>query len=116
MESGKQSSQMNRRGCRRRVPRASVKVECRRGYCGLGPNLLVKFLDLSEGGIRFVAKAALEPKEEVEVLVSSFGLRQPVKRMASVAWSLPLEDGQYCVGLQFQKRLSYQEIQQFSRP
>lgn len=116
MEYGKNSSQLNRRGSRRRTPRASIKVECRRGYCGLGPNLLVQFLDLSEGGLRFVANVLLENKEEVEVLVSSFGLRQPIKRLATVVWVMPLEGGQSCVGLQFQKRLSYQEIQQFSRP
>jgi hypothetical protein len=116
METTKVSPHSNRRGSRRRLPRASVKVECRRGYCGLGPNVLVNFLDLSEGGLRFVAKSALEPKGEVEVLISNFGLRQPIKRLANVAWVLPLEDGQFCVGLQFQKRLSYQDLQQFARP
>ncbi len=105
----------NRRSSLRAIPRSSVKVECRRGSTGLGANLAASFLDLSEGGLRLIVKVPLKVQDEVEILLAGFGMRQTIKRFANVAWALPLEDGQTCVGLQFQKRLPYQEVAQFSR-
>lgn len=116
MDINVKASPRNRRSSVRKNPRSSVRVECRRGPCGLGANIAVGFLDLSEGGVRILTKDPLTPKEEVEIVISSFGHQKPVKRVANVAWSLTLEDGRFCVGLAFQKRLAYAEVVQFSRP
>lgn len=106
----------NRRGSMRKKPKNTVKVECRRGYCGLGPNLNTEFLDVSEGGVRLILSAQLELKQETEVLITCFGLRKPIKRLANVCWSVPLEDGRFCVGLEFQKRLQFRDLMQFAKP
>ena len=106
----------NRRNGSRRAPRKAVKAECRRGAFGFGPNLAVTFLDISDAGVRLVLKEELPLKAEVEVVLSSLALCQPLKRLANVCWSLPLEDGRFCVGFSFQKRLPYREVQLLAAP
>jgi hypothetical protein len=106
----------NRRNAMRKAPRTTARVECRRGSIGLGKNLVTQFLDLSEGGVRVVVSEALPPKGEVEVLLVGLGQTKPVKRLANVSWALPLEKGQFCVGLAFQKRLLHQDVLQLARP
>src|SRR5438067_4655869 len=105
----------NRRSSMRRVPRSTVKVECRQGASGLGKNLVVRLLDLSEGGMRLVVKADLAQKSEVEVLLFGAAHGKPLKRIANVCWSEILESGEYCVGLEFQKRLLFAEVAQNAR-
>jgi c-di-GMP-binding flagellar brake protein YcgR len=102
----------NRRSSMRRVPRSTVKVECRQGPCGLGKNLVVRLLDLSEGGMRLVLTTALAAKSEVEVLIFGAAQGRPLKRVANVCWCEALEDGNVCVGLEFQKRLQFSEVAQ----
>jgi hypothetical protein len=116
MAIAEKTSAANRRLTRRREPRHMIKIECRRGALGFGPNLAAQFLDLSEGGIRIVLKTDLACKQEVEVRLSGPHLARTIMRIADVVWSLPLEDGRCCVGLSFQKRLSYGEVQTLARP
>jgi PilZ domain len=110
------SSYRNRRNAMRKAPRGSVKVECRRGATGMGKNLVAQFLDLSEGGARLVLTEALGPRDEVEVLIFGPSQSKPLKRLANVCWSLPLEAGNFCIGLEFQKRLLFAEVSQNARP
>jgi hypothetical protein len=106
----------NRRHAMRKTPRGSVRVECRHGSSGFGKNLVAQFLDLSEGGARLVVTEALVLQNEVEVLIFGTSQRKPLKRLANVCWALPLEGGNFCVGLEFQKRLLFTEVTQNSRP
>jgi hypothetical protein len=110
------SPRRERRQCRRSPLRSSVRVECRKGSHGLGPNLNVAAVDLSEAGLGLVVKAALEHGQEVEVLLMGAGLTRPLKRLASVAWSFPLESCCWRVGLTFERRLTFFEVQRFTRP
>jgi len=105
----------NRRLSRRREPRGTARVECRQGACGMGKNLVVRLLDLSEGGMRLIVSAEPPLKSEVEVLLSGASHRKPVKRIANVCWCEALEGGNYCVGLEFQKRLMFVEVAQNAR-
>ena len=105
----------NRRQAMRKTPRSTVKVECRAGSSGLGKNILVQFLDVSEGGARLVVREGLAPHQEVEVLIFGTTQAKPIKRVADVCWALALEDGNFCVGLTFQKRLLFAEVSQNSR-
>jgi hypothetical protein len=105
----------NRRKAMRKTPRGTAKVECRRGSSGLGKNLVAQFLDLSEGGARLVVSEALAPKQEVEVLIFGASQSKPLKRLANVCWLLALEGGNFCVGLEFQKRLLFAEVSQNAR-
>ena len=109
-------SQMNRRSARRQQPRGFVKIECRKGALGMGPNIAVAFLDLSDGGVRLITKDALGPNEEAEVVLSGYGMREAIKRVGKVCWAVALENGTYCIGLHFQKRLPYRDVQFLARP
>ena len=109
-------SQTNRRSARRQPPRGSVKIECRKGALGMGPNIAVAFLDLSDGGVRLITKEPLEPNAEAEVVLSGYGMRESIKRVGKVCWAVALENGSYCVGLHFQKRLPYRDVQFLARP
>ena len=106
----------NRRDSMRKLPRGTVKVECRKGCTGLGANIAVSFLDMSEGGVRLILKAPLGVKDEVEVVITNLSMSKPVKRLANVMWIVVLENNQFCAGLSFQKRLPFANIQQLAKP
>ena len=111
-----QSSEINRRTSKRLPVRTSVTVEIRKGAMGLGANIAAQFLDISEGGVRVIVKADLPKQAEVEVSLTGHGIRKPIKRLATVCWSMKLESGQFAMGLNFEKRIPYQEMNNFARP
>src|ERR1700722_14552775 len=94
----------NMRRSRRQSPKRSTRLKAFRNPMGLGPNIAVSVLDLSEGGIRLILKESLAPKAEFEINLETSGSR-PVKAIAQVVWSLPLADGNFCIGASFQKDL-----------
>src|SRR4051794_19622884 len=100
----------NRRGSQRRLPRGNVAVEVRRGSLGLGKNVAAMFLDLSEGGARVVVKEDFKKDDEVEVLLQGFGMKKPMKSTAKICWSMKLDNGMFCIGVSFDKRLPYREV------
>jgi len=112
----KMADRANRRSSQRKSPRRTVKIECRKGSLGLGPNLAAGFLDLSEGGVRLLVKQAMQSGDEVEVMLLGYGMKEPIKRLANVCWSVALETGQHAVGLRFQKILPYRDVQLLSMP
>src|SRR5262245_33051838 len=103
--------QSNRRLARRFLTSGTARVECRKGTMGLGPNLAVSAIDMSEIGIRLLLRTALEKGTEVELLFSGVGLAKPVKSFARVTRCSAQDDGTYQVGFQFERRLRYQELQ-----
>jgi c-di-GMP-binding flagellar brake protein YcgR len=107
----------NRRISLRRKVRKSVKVECRSGALGLGANLALAILDLSDTGACLVVSQNLPgPPAEVEIVLNGTNLRQAIKRLAYVRWQVKTEAGQFCVGVEFQKRLSYRDWQDLATP
>ena len=99
----------NRRKWLRRKTRSTEKVECRKGSLGLGANLGIILLDISEAGVRLILKAALKPKDEVEVVIRDHGPQSTIKRIGEVMWCLALDDGRFCVGVQFEKWILFGE-------
>jgi hypothetical protein len=110
------SPRVNRRSSRRLALSNLTKVECRKGTLGLGTDLNVATLDISETGVRLVLKAGLEPGQQVEVLLKGGWTCKPVKRLARVIWALLLETGNWCVGFQFDKPLPYGDMQRLAKP
>jgi c-di-GMP-binding flagellar brake protein YcgR len=110
------SDHTNRRKSPRRKPRVSVKVECRKGSFGLGANLASTTLDLSDTGVRLVVTQAVEVMAEMEIIIAGYGMNKPLKRLANVRWVVKLEDGRYCIGAEFQKRLVYRDWQNLASP
>ena len=117
MTQGSQSTQpqVNRRSSRRSALRGTVRVECRKGALGLGPDLVKFPLDISETGVRLVLKVALAEGQEVEVLISG-GHAKPLKRTGRVIWSVPTEGNCHVVGLRFDGYLPFGELQGMTKP
>src|SRR5579859_3611019 len=105
----------NRRADHRRNPRGGIRVTCRKGAFGLGENLALGFLDVSETGIRLLLRVPLDPNQEIEVSLLTPGLRRPLQVLANVVWCQPAADGTLWAGARFQKRLRYADFQAICR-
>jgi hypothetical protein len=116
MEKIASTAQANRRHSLRRKPRGSVRVECRLGLLGLGRNLASTTLDISDSGARLIVTQALDFDREVEVVLTGYGMNKPIKRSAHTRWQVKLDDGRFCIGLEFQKRLDYRDLQTLASP
>ena len=81
---------------------------------GLGPNIAVSILDVSETGVRLILKEPLKEKAEFVVELESVGARS-IKVLARVIWMLPLTDGNTCVGAEFAKNLLYSDLLALAR-
>jgi hypothetical protein len=108
------SPRSNRRSSRRQPPKNSTRVRATRNALGLGPNIAVGILDLSETGVRLMLKEDLRCGQEFEVTLQSVGNRQ-VKVVAQVIWSVATADGCFCVGARFQKPIRYGDLHELSR-
>ena len=106
-----QTALKNRRRSARRSTRRTTKVFCH-GPMGLGPNLAMKVLDVSETGVRLILKQEFSIGQELEVSLEGTGNRRPIRRVADVVWSVPTQDGHYCVGVSFRKPLQFVEMHQ----
>ena len=106
----------NRRSSQRRPPRKTVQVECRKGSFGLGRNISASALDVSDTGARLIVTESLEILAEVEIVIAGYGMQKPLKRAAYVRWQVKLEDGRFCIGAEFQKRLPYRDWQGLAAP
>jgi hypothetical protein len=102
-------------GSRRWPVRENVKVECRKGRIGVGPNLAETALDLGETETRLLLRTPLPRGQEVEVLFHGAG-PCPVKRVGWVLRSVPLEGNEHVVRLALHPALSYAEVQRLVRP
>jgi hypothetical protein len=100
----------NRRAVRRRSAKRSVRVNCTANAIGLGPNIALSLLDVSEAGARVVVKEPLKPRQEVEVTFCGIGHRKPVRVVADVVWCVPAGPGTYLIGLRLQRYLTYQDL------
>jgi len=80
----------------------------------LGADLAVEFLDVSEGGVKLVAKEQLQAGDEVEIILEGHGLRGPIRRLGEVRWVLPEDGSGYRAGVRFQKLISYRDVQSVS--
>lgn len=115
MSTSPSSSGKNRRRDPRRPVRSSVRVECRQGTLGMGPNLTRAVLDLSQSGVRLSLTATLAAGSEAELLISTHGSR-PIKRLATVSWARDADANGHQVGLLFQSPLSFRELQNLAKP
>ncbi len=109
-----QSSQANRRSSRRLSTRRTATIEICKGALGLGKNIAVQLLDISEGGVRAIVSSELLNKQEVEVTLSGYGVRKSIKRLSAVSWVHKLETGEFAVGIHFDKALAFKDVATFS--
>jgi hypothetical protein len=100
----------DRRATPRRIARARIKIECRRGIMGLGPNHAESLFDLSQTGARIIATAELAENQDVELSLEAATHRRPLKLEATVVWKAPTEDERFFVGMRLRKTLNYAEL------
>jgi hypothetical protein len=105
------SRKANRRRSPRKQPKRSTKVRCVPNRHGLGDNVAVQVLDVSETGVRLILRQAATVGQEVEVVLEATTDRRPHKLVAQVIWCVPTADGTYCVGAHFEKPLPYAALQ-----
>lgn len=101
----------NRRRSIRRQARRTTKVTLYRGPMGLGSNLAIKILDLSETGTRLLIATELTQREEVEINLLGMGQARPVRLPAEVVWCIETKEGEFCVGIQFRRPLNFRDLQ-----
>ena len=99
----------NRRASRRRPVKASVRAVCLKGTLGLGKNIAIRVLDVSEGGACLVVRVPLEKGQEVEVCLNPAGAAREAKRKGQVAWTV-CRDGEIHIGVRFDKLLTYASL------
>ncbi|HVS36490.1 MAG TPA: PilZ domain-containing protein [Gemmataceae bacterium] len=107
---------VNRRASRRRPPKGSTKIRCYRGPMGLGPNMAVSALDVSETGAAMVVKVEFRPGEELEVNLEGVIHRRPIRKMGTVVWCMPTSDDFFIIGVKFQGSLRYADLNDLARP
>ncbi len=105
------SKPTNRRASARRRARRAITLHCRRGALGLGPDVSLGLLDVSERGVQLLFKEPLKPGDEVEIVLDGYGLQKPIRRMSQVRWVQALPDGRWCGGVRFDKIITYRELQ-----
>lgn len=95
----------------RKPARTRSKVVCRKGTMELGPNLAYTLLDVSESGVRFLAKTQLKRDDEVSLELEGPLHARPLKRVGRVAWSVATADGKWCVGVAMDHFLTRQDVE-----
>jgi hypothetical protein len=111
---GSNNAHRTQRRRHRRTARGGTRIECLRGTMGLGRNLAVSLINVSEIGACLVLREELNAGQEVEVhFVAASGGR--TKLVAVVVWVSPASNTTYTTGLQFRTPLSYSLLQDVSR-
>lgn len=108
-QTGTGKPRANLRGSRRQKPKGSTRAVAFQNWLGLGTNIAVSVLDVSESGLRLILKQELPLGHEFEVNLTSVGSKS-VKALALVVWCVPAADGTFVVGAKFQKAISYGDL------
>jgi hypothetical protein len=74
----------------------------------------VRAVNISQTGACLSLKVAVAVKDEVEVIFEAPGV-SATKRLGNITWVRPADDGTFLVGVDFQKDLSFQEVQGLTR-
>jgi len=109
------ASLANRRRARRCPVSKQCRTECRKGSVGLGKNVAVAALDLSEVGVRLIVRVELARNAAVEVQLTGPGILRPLRRGGKVVWSEPLKEGGYAIGVVFEKPLTYADLHRLAK-
>jgi hypothetical protein len=109
------NGQPDRRKSLRKKPSGTVEVMCRQNPLGVGKRLPAQLLNISEGGLCIETPLALSPQEIVEITILAPSQTKPLKCLANVCWLVPLQNGDFCVGLAFHQRLAFAEVLQITR-
>jgi hypothetical protein len=105
---------MEARRTTRQQPKPGTEVSCRRGAMGLGPEVAVRLLDVSEAGAMLVVPEALPLGVEIELAIMPPGQSRPLVRTGTVVRCQPLAGEGFAAGVEFQSYLSYGDLFQLT--
>ena len=97
-----------RRQIRRHV-RNVAEVTCRKGTLGVGPNLAIRILDISEDGIRLLVKQPVNPGDELEVCFTPIGCNREVACEMIAIWCCS-QDGHFALAGKFRTPVKYEDL------
>ena len=104
----------SRRISRRKTLKKGVEISVRKGTLGLGPNLAIAGLEISDDGIQVRVKSELKLGEEIEVALTGIGRSKPTPFVANVCWCRPDETDPsgrtFLLGAQFRHRLTHAQM------
>lgn len=99
----------NARSSHRQKPKGSTRAAAFHSWHGLGKNLAVSVLDVSETGVRLLLRKDLPIGHEFEIKLDGAASKS-VKTVAQVIWSVPAADGNFVIGARFHTPISYAEL------
>ena len=108
-------SMIQRRTSLRRKPRCGTRLVCRKGTLGLGPNVALSLLNLSEWGACLLVGEFLKMGQEIEIVLSALGCPRDVFRLGDVVWSFADLDGTCRIGVRLRKRIEPTQLQDLGR-
>jgi hypothetical protein len=98
-------------GPRAKCPRRHLDVVCHRGTTGLGPNLAVGLVDVTEDRLKVRLTAPVPVGEDLEVELTPPGNGKAVRLRGSVVTCRPSRDGKTSVAkVQLRHRLTFREF------
>jgi hypothetical protein len=100
------SNNPDRRRLRRKVGKRGTSLTCRKGALGLGKDIAVGLLDITEEGARLLVKEELQAGAEVEITFNGVGVNKRVVALATVVWCMA-ETGHFAIGVKFRDRMPY---------
>lgn len=104
----------DRRASDRRQARHGSRAEVRRGVLGMSPDLALKLVDVSEGGVQVRLVTAMRAGEQVEVGLWPPGDVQSIRGPGVVCWCLPTPTGEFRVGVRLRRRLGREIVEQLA--
>jgi PilZ domain len=99
-----------RRTLPRRTAKHGARAELRRGLLGMGPDLAVELVDVSQEGARIRLRAPVCPGEQVEVALWPPGGLRSLRGPAVVRWCRPAADGTAQAGVRFRTRMTLNDL------
>lgn len=87
-----------------------MQLEFRRGSLGLGSDLAVELIDVSDDGLCVLLKEPVAPGEEAEVAIGRPMGGKLTKRIVRVAWCRPGWRKGFLVEVVMSRRLSHVQV------
>ncbi len=103
----------DKRLSRRKPVKRGVVAQCRRGQMGLGADVAVGVVDISECGACLMVKVELKHGEDAEVILAGVGRGKPLKLACEVRSCVAQGEGTFRAGMRFRKRIPYAELDNF---
>jgi hypothetical protein len=100
----------DRRIIRRKPLKSGVTVTARKGMMGLGPNVVLGPVTLSDDGISLRVNRELTKGDELEITLTPAGRSKFIKLMGDVRWCRTGADETFVIGVQFRRRLKFVEV------